>query len=135
MDMFISYVADGVQHFSATGDPTTAEFTKLQYKLFAGKGDAVFGRAPSGAPTKTGMIGREVDHGDLIKGSLAFTPAGGIAGQISATSVANGAHPGHVNISVYHAAADIGHTATGGLLLTGGNLQASFTPAIPIDIG
>ena len=31
-------IGDGVQHFSATGDPTTAEYTQLQYKLFAGKG-------------------------------------------------------------------------------------------------
>lgn len=125
--MFLAYNATGVQHFSASGAPTTADYTQLHYTLYAAQGKGSFGHAADGTPTSAGMSDLvKLAGGYLIKGELAFTQTGGITGSISATASVFGAPIGSVAMSIQHAATDIGHTATGGLTLSGGNPHATF---------
>jgi hypothetical protein len=122
--LFISYAVEGVQ--SPDG---TINFTGLHYTLFEAKGHGTFSQAADGTPTYTGLRDLvELAEGDLINGQLGFTPTGGVDGKLSATTNVDGARWGELDITVQHPAADLGHTATGGLTLTGGTLHAEFVP-------
>lgn len=130
--LFIRYSATGLQHF-ASGAPTTADYMTLHYDLVGYKGDAAFTRAADGTPTLSDAKHLTVlAQGDLIAGHLAFGADGGIAGQVYTSMQINGQVVGALDISVQHAAGDIGHTATGGLTLDGGTLHATF---VPLSIG
>ncbi len=133
--LFIQYNATGVQHFAATGAPTTADYTSLQYELVGYKGDATFGHAADGTPTVSGAKHLTVlAQGDLITGTghLAFGANGGITGEVNTSMRIDGQVVGTVDFSVQHAFGDIGHTATGGLTLDGGTLHATF---VPLSVG
>ena len=127
--LFIYYTATGVQHFAATGAPTTADYTTLRYELVGYKGDATFSHAADGTPVLNG--GKHLTvlaQGDLIAGQLGFGGDGGISGNVKASMQVDGTVVGTLGISVQHTAGDIGHTATGGLTLDGGTLHATFVP-------
>lgn len=130
--LFIQYTATGVQHFSPSGAPTTADYTSLQFELMGYKGDAVFGHAADGTPTVTGATHlTELAQGQLITGELGFNPTGGITGDVNASYQIDGHVAGTLDISVQHAAADIGPNATG-FTLSGGTLHATF---VPLSVG
>ena len=132
--LFVQYNATGVQHFAADGAPTTADYTTLHYELLGYKGDATFGHAADGTPTVSGAKQLTVlAQGDLIagKGHLEFGLDGGITGEVN-TSIRIGSQVvGTLDISVRHAAGDIGLTANG-FTLDGGMLQATF---VPLNVG
>ncbi len=124
--VFVQYTGDGVQHF-ANGFPTTADYTNLHYELIGYKGDATFGPSADGTPTVTGPIHEFVlAQGDLISGQLAFNSSGGVGGELDVTMQVGGHRVGSMDISVQHSAADIGHTATGGLTLSKGDVVGTF---------
>jgi len=131
--LFIHYNAEGVQHFAASGAPTTADYTSLQYELMGYKGDAAFGHAADGTPTVSGAKHLTVlAQGDLITGYLGFGADGGITGEVNTSMQIDGQMVGTLDISVQHTSSDIGHTATGGLTLDGGTLHATF---LPLSVG
>ncbi len=126
--LFVQYTSKGVQNFAPTGQPTNADYTSLHYDLVAYKGDVVFGRAADGTPTVAG--GKHVTvvaQGDLISGHLGFLPTGGIGGEVLASFKVDGKTLGTLDLTVQHAAGDIGPRATG-FTLDGGNLHATFVP-------
>ncbi len=126
--LFIQYNAEGVQHFAQSGAPTTADYTDLHFELMGYKGDAVFGHAADGTPTVDGTKHLTVlAQGDLITGQLGFGPTGGITGDVNASFRINGRVVGTLDLSVQHAAGDIGPNATG-FTLNGGTLHATFAP-------
>ena len=133
--MFISYEADGVQHFdTTTGAPTTADYTGLHYELWSYKGQATFGHAADGTPTVSGPGSHSdplhktlIARGDLLQGHLASGMNGGISGEVDVSVLVNGQRVGELDISVRHSARDIG-PAPGGFTLTGGALHATFVP-------
>lgn len=127
--LFIRYSGEGVQSFAASGEPTTAKYTSLHYELMGYKGDATFGRVADGTPTVSGAKHLTVlAQGDLINGYLGFGADGGITGKVNTSMQIDGQAVGTLNISVQHASGDIVRTATGGLTLDGGTLQATFVP-------
>ena len=129
--LFLHYTSMGVQHFAATGAPTTADYTSLHYELVGYKGDATFGHAADGTPVMTGGKHMTVlAQGDLIAGQLGFDATGGISGSVTASLQVGGTTEGTLGIQVQHAAGDIGRTATGGLTLDGGMLHATFVPSV-----
>lgn len=126
--MFIQYASDGVQHF-ANGLPTTADYTSLHYQLIGYTGHATFSHAADGTPTVSGLFRQVVlAQGDLISGHVAFNASGGLSGELDASMRIGGLTIGSVSISVQHSAADIGHTATGGLTLSNGAIVGTFVP-------
>lgn len=128
--IFFHYVSDGVQHVTVSGAPSTVDYTALHYELVGYKGDATFGRAADGTPTVSGLVKQIVlAQGDLIAGHLAFGTDGGISGEVDVSALIGGRTVGRIDISVQHAAGDLGRTATGGLTLIGGNLTATFVPS------
>ncbi len=130
--LFINYTATGVQNFAASGVPTTADYTGLQYEIVGYKGDAVFGHAADGTPTVNNAKHLTVlAQGDLVAGHLGFTATGGIAGDLDTLLQINGQVAGSLNLSVQHAAGDIG-PAMGGFTLSSGALQATF---VPVTVG
>ena len=131
--LFIDYTAKGVQHFYTNGAPPTIDYTDLKYRIMGYKGDAIFTHAADGTPMVSDIKHLTVlAKGDLITGSLGFTPNGGIAGQIHTSMQINGQAAGTLDIQVAHEAHDIGFTATGGLTLSDGKLVATF---IPLNVG
>lgn len=131
--LFIHYTATGVQHFAASGAPTTADYTSLQYELMGYKGDATFTHAADGTPTVSDAKHLTVlAQGELIAGHLAFGANGGITGEVDTSMRIDGQAVGTLDISVQHAAGDIGHTATGGLTLSSGTFHATF---VPLSVG
>ena len=128
--LFIQYASDGVQHF-ANGLPTTIDYTSLHYQLLGYTGHATFGHAADGTPTVSGMLQEVVlAQGDLISGKLAFNTSGGVSGELDVSMRVAGLRVGSVDISVQHSAADIGHTATGGLTLSNGTAVGTFVPLL-----
>jgi hypothetical protein len=129
---FVQYSAEGLQYL-ANGQPTTAQFTQLHYQLVGYTGHAVFGHAADGTPTVSGLINQVVlAQGDLIAGQLNFNASGAITGEVDVT-VKSGVLPlGRLDVSVQHAAGDVGHTATGGLTLSNGNLVGTFIPSVGV---
>ena len=126
--LFIQYSGTGVQHFAANGAPTTADFTSLHYDIVGYKGDATFDHAADGSPRISDAKHLTVlAQGDLIMGQLAFNAGGGITGKLDASLRIDGHVVGTLAISVQHPAGDIG-PAMNGLTLTGGTLNATFTP-------
>ena len=131
--LFIQYSGQGTQNFAAPNAPTTADYSSLHYDLVAYKGDISFGHAADGTPTFSG--GKHltvIAQGDLIpgQGHLGFNPAtGGIAGDVNTTLKVDGQVTGTLDLSVSHAAGDIGFLPTGaGFTLDGGILNATFHP-------
>jgi hypothetical protein len=126
--MFVRYSADGVQHF-ANGAPSTADYTGLRYDLVSYTGNATFGHAADGTPTVSGLLTQIVlAQGDLIAGHLAFDASGAISGEVDVTVRSGPLTTGRLDVSVHHAAGDVGHTATGGITLSNGNLVGTFVP-------
>jgi len=126
--MFVRYSADGVQYM-ANGAPSTADYTGLRYDLVGYTGHAKFGHTADGTPTVSGLLGQVVlAQGDLITGHLAFDKSGAISGEVEVTMRAGLLTTGRLDVSVQHAAGDVGHTATGGLTLSNGNLVGTFLP-------
>lgn len=129
--LFIQYSGQGTQNFVAPNKPTTADYASLHYDLVGYKGDITFGHAADGTPTiSNGKHLTTIAQGDLIPGMghLGFNPAtGGIAGSVSTTMKINGEVAGTLDLSVVHAAGDIGFLPSGhGFTLDGGTLQATF---------
>ena len=130
--LFISYNATGVQHLSADGKPTTADYTSLNYQIIGYTGHATFGHAADGTPTESGASNLTVlGQGDLIKGQLGFGADGGITGNVNTSLRIGGTAVGKVDFSVKHAAGDIG-PAPNGFTLDGGTLHATF---VPLNVG
>lgn len=126
--LFIQYSGTGTQYFSATGQPTGADYTKLHYDLVGYKGDAVFSHATDGTPTLTGGKNFTViAQGDLLDGHLGFTSAGDIAGEVKATFQVGNQVTGTLDLAIRHAATDLFPTPTG-FTLSQGMLQAAFLP-------
>jgi hypothetical protein len=65
-------------------------------------------------------------QGDLISGQLAFNTSGGIGGEVDVSMQVGGHRVGSMDISVQHSAAEIGHTAAGGLTFSDGALVGTF---------
>lgn len=126
--LFIHYDATGVQQFAATGVPTTADYTTLHYELVGYKGEAIFGHDADGTPTVSDVKHLTVlAQGDLIAGHLAFTAAGGIAGDVKTSMQVGGQSVGLLDLSVNHVAGDI-IPSRNGFTLSGGTLHAIFCP-------
>ena len=134
--LFIQYTSDGVQNLYNIGTssnpdfvPTTATYTDLQYELIAYSGSATFSHGANGVPTVTGITKEAVvAQGDLISGSLAVNPAThAISGDVLTTMQIGGRTVGDLDITVNHAASDVG-PAPSGFTLSGGTLHATFTP-------
>jgi hypothetical protein len=126
--MFVRYSADGIQHF-ANGAPSTADYTGLRYDLVGYTGHATFGHAADGTPTVSGLLTQVVlGQGDLIAGHLAFDASGAISGEVDVTVRSGLLTMGRLDVAVQHAAGDVGHTATGGITLSNGNLVGTFVP-------
>lgn len=128
--LFIKYSATGSQSFGPGDVPPSAAYDSLHYELIGYKGDATFGRAADGTPTVSGIHNEIVlAQGDLQSGQLAFTATGGIEGKVAATfTAADGGGSGSLDLTVQHAAGDVGLTGAG-LTLSGGDLTAVFVPA------
>lgn len=130
--LFIQYSGQGTQNFAAPNAPTTADYSSLHYELVGYKGDLTFGHAADGTPIiSDGKHLTVIAQGDLIPGlgHLGFNPAtGGISGAVSTTLSVDGHVAGTLDISVMHAARDLGFLPTGaGFTLDGGLLHATFT--------
>jgi hypothetical protein len=130
--LFIHYTATGVQHFAASGAPTTADYETLQYEIMGYKGDATFGHAANGTPTVSGAKHLTVLAQGAGTGHLGFGADGGITGEVNTLMQIDGQVVGTLDFSVQHARGDIGHPATGGLTLDGGTLHATF---LPLSVG
>lgn len=97
--LFIQYTATGVQHFAATGAPTTADYTALHYELVGYKGDATFAHAADGTPVLNGgQYLTVLAQGDLIAGQLGFGGDGGISGGVKASMQVDGKVVGMLGI-------------------------------------
>ncbi len=128
--LFIHYSATGVQNFAASGAPTTADYTSLQYELVGYKGDATFGHAADGTPTVDGAKHLTVlAQGDLIPGTghLGFGTNDGITGDVNTSMRIDDQVVGTLDFSVMHGAEDI-HRLANGFTLDGGTLHATFVP-------
>lgn len=128
--LFVHYSATGVQHLSATGIPTTADYTSLQYELVGYKGDATFTHATDGTPTLAGAKHLTVlAQGSLLPGMghLVSGPDGSITGDVNTSLQVNGQVAGTLDFSVQHAAGDLGPAANG-FTLSAGTLHATFVP-------
>jgi len=127
--LFIQYAGNGVQAFNAQGQPTTANYTSLDYKLEAYTGTASFARGAGGTPIETGAKDLvTLATGSLLNGELAFTPTGGVTGEIETTFNIGGRTFGQLDINVVHSASNLGQTSAGGLTISGGFSTASILP-------
>ena len=133
---FIEYTSSGSQSLYNIGSasnpnfvPTVATYTDLHFELVAYKGDASFSHALNGLPTIAGILKEAVvAAGDLISGSLSVNPAThAISGDVLTTLQINNQTVGNIDISLSHAASDVG-PAPSGFTLSGGALHATFTP-------
>jgi len=125
--LYIAYTAGGTQHFSPSGQPTTADYSTMHYQLMAYVGKATFGHGAGGEPTISGIIAKaEVGHGDLIAGHLAMRPDGSIAGTLKAGIDFGAKHVGSLDINVAHFAGDMRPVGPGAFTLDGGSSSALF---------